>query len=83
MHYLHFTSSGAVTGLYPPSVKVVAELVQTETAMGQAMAAIALIGNSTAMHPMGQSGHIGPRGQVTWLTLILCLCMWLSVEQVQ
>ena len=57
-------------GLYPPSVKVAAEVVQTETAMQQAMAAIALIGNNTAMHPMGQSSPMAPRGQVVLLTLL-------------
>lgn len=62
-------------GLYPPSVKVVAELVQTETAMQQAMAAIALIESNTAMHTMDRTSPMGPRGQVILLTLFVCLCV--------
>lgn len=64
--------------MYPPSVKVAAELVQTEAAMQQAMAAIAYIGNNSAMHrvgPMSSAGLIGPRNQVVLLTLFVCLCM--------
>lgn len=64
--------------MYPPSVKVAAELVQTEAAVQQAMAAIAFIGNNTAMHPVGpmsSDGLIGPRNQVVMPTLVVCLCM--------
>lgn len=72
-----------VAGFYPPSVRKGGGLVQTETAMQQAMAALALIGNNSAMRPMNYSGPMKPRGQVVLLTLIVGLCMWSSMQQVR